>query len=97
MNNSELESLAQVLLDSIGPRLTASPGIEAAQDWAITMLRELGGRSADRAVRHLGGVGSGPESHRPDGATGPFARGQDSRVEPGHGRAPSRGGRGLSS
>ncbi len=33
MNNSELESLAQALLDSIGPRLTASPGIEAAQDW----------------------------------------------------------------
>ena len=42
MNNSELESLAQALLDSIGPRLTASPGIEAAQDWATKMLRSWG-------------------------------------------------------
>ena len=42
MNNSELESLAQALLDSIGPRLTASPGIEAAQDWAIGRLRSWG-------------------------------------------------------
>ena len=42
MNNSEFESLAQALLDSIGPRLTASPGIEAAQDWATRMLRSWG-------------------------------------------------------
>ncbi len=42
MNNSELESLAQALLDSIGPRLTASPGIEAAQDWAVKMLQSWG-------------------------------------------------------
>ena len=42
MNNSEFESLAQALLDSIGPRLTASPGIEAAQDWAIKMLQSWG-------------------------------------------------------
>ena len=42
MNNSELESLAQALLDSIGPRLTASPGIEAAQDWAVRMLQRWG-------------------------------------------------------
>jgi carboxypeptidase Q len=33
--NSQLERLAQVLLDSIGPRLTASPGQEAAQEWAV--------------------------------------------------------------
>jgi carboxypeptidase Q len=33
--NSQLERLAQVLLDSIGPRLTGSPGKEAAQDWAV--------------------------------------------------------------
>ena len=42
MNNSEIENLAQSLLDSIGPRLTASPGIEAAQDWAISRLRSWG-------------------------------------------------------
>ena len=42
MDNSQLESLAQALLDSIGPRLTASPGMEAAQDWAIKMLQGWG-------------------------------------------------------
>ena len=42
MSNSEFESLAQSLLDSIGPRLTASPGIEAAQHWAIKMLQSWG-------------------------------------------------------
>jgi len=39
MNNSSMESLAQALLDSIGPRLTASPGMEAAQAWAVDKLR----------------------------------------------------------
>jgi hypothetical protein len=42
MDNSQLEALAQALLDSIGPRLTASPGMEAAQDWAIKMLQSWG-------------------------------------------------------
>ena len=42
MNDSEIESLAQALLDSIGPRLTASPGIERAQDWAAKTLRGWG-------------------------------------------------------
>ena len=36
------EPLAQVLLDSVGPRLTASPGIEAAQDWAVKTLQGWG-------------------------------------------------------
>lgn len=42
MNNSHLEPLAQSLLDSIGPRLTASPGLEAAQDWAVKTLQGWG-------------------------------------------------------
>jgi carboxypeptidase Q len=33
--NSQLERLAQVLLDSIGPRLTGSPGQLAAHEWAV--------------------------------------------------------------
>src|SRR6266498_3291353 len=33
MDNSQLPRLAQVLFDSLGPRLTASPGMEAAQGW----------------------------------------------------------------
>ena len=32
-DSSQLEHLAQVLFDSLGPRLTASPGMNAAQNW----------------------------------------------------------------
>jgi carboxypeptidase Q len=39
---SQLEPLAQVLLDSLGPRLTASPGMMAAQDWVIRKYGEWG-------------------------------------------------------
>lgn len=35
MDNSRLPQLAQVLLDSLGPRLTGSPGIKAANDWLV--------------------------------------------------------------
>ncbi|HSM59269.1 MAG TPA: M20/M25/M40 family metallo-hydrolase, partial [Longimicrobiales bacterium] len=42
VNRSRLEPLAQALLDSIGPRLTASPGMERAQDWAVKMLSSWG-------------------------------------------------------
>jgi hypothetical protein len=42
MNNSQLESLGQSLLDSIGPRLTASPHMERAQDWAVSKLQGWG-------------------------------------------------------
>jgi len=34
-DSSQLPRLAQQLLDSIGPRLTASPGMTAAQNWLI--------------------------------------------------------------
>ena len=36
MEQSQTESLAQVLLDSIGPRLAGSPGLAAAGDWLLT-------------------------------------------------------------
>jgi hypothetical protein len=35
MERSQVEDLAQVLLDSIGPRLAGSPELEAAQDWLV--------------------------------------------------------------
>ncbi|HEY7686640.1 MAG TPA: M28 family peptidase [Gemmatimonadales bacterium] len=35
MDSSKAQPLAQVLLDSLGPRLTASPSMEAAQDWLV--------------------------------------------------------------
>jgi carboxypeptidase Q len=42
MDRSLMGPLAQTLLDSIGPRLTASPGMERAQDWAVRTLRGWG-------------------------------------------------------
>ena len=35
MDSSQFPKLAQTLFDSIGPRLTASPGMTAAQNWLI--------------------------------------------------------------
>ncbi|MDH5233857.1 MAG: M20/M25/M40 family metallo-hydrolase [Gemmatimonadota bacterium] len=42
MDSSRVQQLAQVLLDSIGPRLTGSPGIKAASDWVISQYRAWG-------------------------------------------------------
>jgi hypothetical protein len=39
---SQLEPLAQALLDSVGPRLTGSPGMERAQAWAVSRLEGWG-------------------------------------------------------
>ncbi|HET7462148.1 MAG TPA: M20/M25/M40 family metallo-hydrolase, partial [Longimicrobium sp.] len=35
MNRSRVQPLAQALMDSVGPRLTGSPSIQAAYQWAI--------------------------------------------------------------
>lgn len=40
--SSQVERLAQTLLDSIGPRLTASPGHLSAVDWAVAKLSNWG-------------------------------------------------------
>ncbi len=42
MEESHAERIAQPLLDSIGPRLTASPGMNAAHDWAVSLLQSWG-------------------------------------------------------
>jgi len=42
MDSSWAPKLAQTLLDSIGPRLTASPGHHAAGDWVVKMYKEWG-------------------------------------------------------
>ncbi len=42
MDNSHFEPMAQALLDSIGPRLTGSPQMERAQEWAVSMLSGWG-------------------------------------------------------
>jgi carboxypeptidase Q len=41
-DSSELPRLAQVLFDSLGPRLTASPGMTAAQNWAVATYTAWG-------------------------------------------------------
>ncbi len=42
MENSQAYSLAQALLDSIGPRLSGSPAHKAANDWAVQMFSGWG-------------------------------------------------------
>src|SRR6478752_8054396 len=42
MDSSRTEQLAQALFDSIGPRLTGSPGLTAASDWVIKMYKSWG-------------------------------------------------------
>src|SRR6185503_10266295 len=42
MDSSRVKPLAQVLFDSIGPRLTGSPGMTSASDWVISMYKSWG-------------------------------------------------------
>ena len=42
MDNSQAARLAQTLTDSVGPRLTGTPGMKAANDWAVSMFRSWG-------------------------------------------------------
>ena len=42
MNNSQTERLAQQLLDSVGPRLTASPGMKSGNDWLVHTYKSWG-------------------------------------------------------
>jgi carboxypeptidase Q len=42
MQRSQAAKLSQILLDSIGPRLTGSPNMNRAQDWAVSMYRQWG-------------------------------------------------------
>jgi len=42
MDNSHLDGFAQALMDSIGPRLTGSPGHEAGNQWLIDTYQGLG-------------------------------------------------------
>jgi hypothetical protein len=42
MDSSQVQSLAQTLLDSVGPRLTGSPGMKRASDWVIQSYKSWG-------------------------------------------------------
>lgn len=62
MNRSQFEPMAQTLLDSIGPRLTGSPGMERAQDWAVTMLSSFGYEARAEEYGTWEGWDRGPSS-----------------------------------
>lgn len=63
MDNSQVERLAQVLLDSIGPRLTGAPAMKVAHDWAVRQYGVWGiearneqygtWRGWDRGITHI--------------------------------------------
>jgi carboxypeptidase Q len=42
MQNSQTYRFAQALIDSVGPRLTGSPGLKAGNDWLVRVYRSLG-------------------------------------------------------
>ncbi|HEX6747080.1 MAG TPA: M28 family peptidase [Longimicrobium sp.] len=42
MNGSRAQNIGQTLMDSVGPRLTGSPNIQAAYDWAVRQYRAWG-------------------------------------------------------
>ena len=42
MQRSHAGSLAQALLDSVGPRLTGSPNMNRAQDWLLATYKQFG-------------------------------------------------------
>ena len=42
MDNSQLPRLAQALLDSVGPRLTGTPGMKAGNDWLVKTYASWG-------------------------------------------------------
>ena len=47
-NDSHIEGLAQVLMDSIGPRLTGAPGIDRGHDWLVERYQEWGIEAENR-------------------------------------------------
>ncbi len=42
MNRSQVQLTAHDLMDKIGPRLTNSPNMRRAEDWAVTKMAEIG-------------------------------------------------------
>lgn len=42
MDSSHVQELSQALFDSVGPRLTGSPGLLAASDWVISKYKSWG-------------------------------------------------------
>jgi hypothetical protein len=60
MQGSRVEPLAQALLDSIGPRLTGTPGEAAARAWVLARYREWGVGARDEKYGTGPGGGAVP-------------------------------------
>ena len=65
LEHSHIEALAHHLADVIGPRLTGSPGMRAANDWTAATMRRWG--LANVAVEPWGEFGRGWERVRYEG------------------------------
>ncbi|TVR65783.1 MAG: M20/M25/M40 family metallo-hydrolase [Gemmatimonadales bacterium] len=48
MHHSQVEDLAQALIDSVGPRLVGTPGIDRAHDWMVQKYAEWGVEAENR-------------------------------------------------
>jgi carboxypeptidase Q len=48
MNQSQIEELAQALMDSVGPRLTGTPGIDRGHDWLVHTYGQWGIEAENR-------------------------------------------------
>jgi carboxypeptidase Q len=46
MDDSQAMSIAQALMDSIGPRLTGTPNFDRAVDWAVSLTQSWGAASS---------------------------------------------------
>ena len=66
-DSSQLPRLAEVLFDSLGPRLTASPGMTAAQNWLIATYNSWGITARKEQY------GTWPDCQQPQRATPPLA------------------------
>lgn len=91
MENSQLRPLAHELLDQIGPRLTGTPGMRSANDWAVETLSGWGvearneqygtWRGWERGSSHLDLVA--PRLRSMNAMSLPWSPGTDGHVEAG--------------
>ncbi len=81
MDSSHVQKLSQTLFDSIGPRLTGSPGIKRGERLGHRHVQVVGHRREARAVRHLARLAARRLAHRSRHAARALARGDDARVE----------------
>src|SRR5690606_30900704 len=55
MNDSQVMDIAQTLRDSVGPRLTGTPGYDRAADWAVKTLTSWGVDARKEQYRNWNG------------------------------------------